>query len=218
MKTPELRTTDDGSKTLYNREIDECYHSTFGARNESSHIFIKSCLKESQASPISVLEIGFGTGLNAFLTALHSEESNTIIHYHTLELYPLSKEIYNQLNYATNDKELSLFEKLHTCEWEQTTQITNTFYLTKIKNDLQSVTFDSSFDCVYFDAFSPDKQPELWSQSVFDKIYNSMNKQGLLTTYCSKGIVRRTLQTIGFAVERIAGPIGGKREILRARK
>ncbi len=218
MKKIEFRTTNDGSTTLYNGEIDECYHSMFGARNESMHIFIESGLKQCDKSPISVLEIGFGTGLNTFLTALEAEKNGTAIHYTTLELYPLTADIYTQLPYAETAKETSLFTQLHTCAWEQNMAITPQFSITKLKADLCTIRFDKAFDCVFFDAFSPEKQPELWDSSIFEKIYHAMNSGGVLTTYCAKGVVRRTLQHVGFVVERIAGPVGGKREILRARK
>lgn len=218
MKKIEFRTTNDGSTTLYNGEIDECYHSMFGARNESMHIFIDSGLKQCDKTQINVLEVGFGTGLNAFLTALEAEKSNTRIHYTTLELYPLTADIYSQLPYATSAEERCLFTELHTCAWEHPIEITPQFLMTKLQADLCAIEFDKTFDCVFFDAFSPEKQPELWSTSIFEKIYHSMNSGGVLTTYCAKGIVRRTLQEVGFIVERIPGPIGGKREILRARK
>ncbi len=218
MKNIEFRTTSDGSTTLYNGDIDECYHSMFGARNESMHIFIESGLKQCDKTQINVLEVGFGTGLNAFLTALEAEKSNTRIHYTTLELYPLTTDIYSQLPYAETAEERSLFDELHTCAWEETIPISPYFSMTKLQADLCAIQFDRKFDCVFFDAFSPEKQPELWSTSIFEKIYHAMNSGGVLTTYCAKGIVRRTLQDVGFIVERIAGPIGGKREILRARK
>ena len=218
MKKIEFRTTNDGSTTLYNGEIDECYHSMFGARNESMHIFIESGLKLCHKTPINVLEVGFGTGLNAFLTALEAEKNGTPIHYTTLELYPLTPNIYTKLPYAETSEERNLFTLLHTCAWEQTIPITPYFSITKLQADLSTIHFDSTFGCVFFDAFSPEKQPELWEESIFAKIYKAMNTGGVLTTYCAKGVVRRTLQHVGFVVERIAGPVGGKREILRARK
>lgn len=218
MKNIEFRTTSDGSTTLYNGEIDECYHSMFGARNESMHIFIESGLKLCHKTPINVLEVGFGTGLNAFLTALETEKNGTPIYYTTLELYPLTADIYTKLPYAKTAEERNLFTQLHTCAWEQTIPITPHFSIKKLQADLSTIHFDSTFDCVFFDAFSPEKQPELWDSSIFEKIYHAMNSGGVLTTYCAKGVVRRTMQNVGFVVERIAGPVGGKREILRARK
>ncbi|MDD3480277.1 MAG: tRNA (5-methylaminomethyl-2-thiouridine)(34)-methyltransferase MnmD, partial [Paludibacteraceae bacterium] len=187
-------------------------------RNESMHIFIESGLKQCCKKPINVLEVGFGTGLNAFLTALEAEKNGTPIHYTTLELYPLTADIYTKLPYAETSEERNLFTLLHTCAWEQTIPITPYFSITKLQADLSTIHFDSIFDCVFFDAFSPEKQPELWEESIFAKIYKAMNTGGVLTTYCAKGVVRRTLQNVGFVVERIAGPVGGKREILRARK
>ena len=218
MKNIEFRTTCDGSTTLYNGDLDECYHSLFGARNESMHIFIESGLKQCHKTLINVLEVGFGTGLNAFLTALETEKIRTQIDYTTIELYPLPAEIYTKLPYAETSEEKQLFGQLHTCAWEQNVPITPQFSITKLQADLCTIRFNKTFDCVFFDAFSPEKQPELWNSAIFEKIYHAMNTGGILTTYCAKGIVRRTLQEVGFVVERIAGPIGGKREILRARK
>lgn len=218
MENIEFRTTCDGSITLYNGNIDECYHSMFGARNESMHIFIKSGLEQCKKTSINVLEVGFGTGLNAFLTALEAEKLNADIHYTTLELYPLTDTIYSQLPYPQTEQEKTLFLQLHTSPWEQSVQITPHFSITKLQADLCTIQFDNTFDCIFFDAFSPEKQPELWSKSIFEKLYSAMNPGSLLTTYCAKGIVRRTMQDVGFMVERIAGPVGGKREILRARK
>ncbi|HRS67325.1 MAG TPA: tRNA (5-methylaminomethyl-2-thiouridine)(34)-methyltransferase MnmD [Paludibacteraceae bacterium] len=218
MKNIEIRTTNDGSVTLYNRTIQECYHSMFGARNESTHIFIDSGLKQCHKTFINVLEVGFGTGLNAFLTALEAQNSKIKIHYNTLELYPLNTGIYSQLTYAQSNKEQDLFMQLHTCEWTQPIQITPYFSITKLQADLCKMEFKQVFDCVFFDAFSPEIQPELWTTSIFKTLYEAMNSDGILTTYCAKGSVRRTLQNVGFVVERIPGPVGGKREILRARK
>ena len=214
----EIRTTNDGSPTLYNNAISESYHSIFGARNESMHIFIAQGLNQCKKETIDVLEVGFGTGLNAFLAALEAQKTKKKIHYVTVELYPLPAEIYTQLHYATNAEEAHLFEQLHTCDWERNVQITPHFSITKLQVDVRTVTFKKTFDCLFFDAFSPEKQPDLWEVAIFQKMYKAMNSSGLLTTYCAKGSVRRTLQSIGFVVERLAGPIGGKREILRARK
>ena len=216
MKT-ELQTTSDGSYTLYVPEIDETYHSTHGALQESSHIFINVGLKQNLKQCVNVLEVGFGTGLNAFLTAIEAEKSGREIHYHTLEKYPIPFEKTVQLNYShqiSSDNANALFEKIQKAEWEIDVKITNGFILRKLHCDFTTYQPDTTFDVIYFDAFSPEKQPEMWTEEQFQKIYNACNQGAILTTYCAKGVVRRTLQAVGFKVERLPGP-PGKREILR---
>lgn len=213
----ELQITSDGSHTLYVPEIDEAYHSTHGAIQESTHIFITAGLKQSNQQFISILEIGFGTGLNAFLTAIEAEKSEQKIRYFTLEKYPVPIEKALQLNYSQQISEIdtkTLFEKIHLAEWETEVEITNNFTLKKLQIDFTTYLPDTTFDVIYFDAFSPEKQPEMWTEEQFLKIYNACNEGAILTTYCAKGLVRRTLQTVGFRIERLPGP-HGKREILR---
>ncbi len=212
----ELLITEDGSHTLFVSEIDECYHSSHGAIQESRHIFIEAGLKQCHKSKIRVLEVGFGTGLNAFLTMIEAERSGKTIHYTSLEKYPVEIEKALKLNYP---EELStgnrnLFEKLHTSAWNKDIQINPFFKLKKKEVDFTCYTFDNQFDVIYFDAFSPEKQPEMWRLEQFEKIYAYCNSGAILTTYCSKGIVRRAIQAAGFMVERLQGP-PGKREILR---
>jgi len=215
----ELLLTSDGSHTLYVSGIDECYHSTHGAIQESQHIFIEAGLKQCEKNEISVLEIGFGTGLNAFLTLLEAEKLQKKIHFSTLELYPVEIEKAIQLNYpdliATDKKEF--FKQLHTSEWNRDVEITKNFILTKIRTDFTSYTLTGKFDVVFFDAFSAEKQPEMWAQEQFTKLYQHCTKNAVLTTYCAKGIVRRAMQSAGFKVERLQGP-PGKREILRGKR
>lgn len=215
----ELLITSDGSHTLFVPEIDESYHSTHGAIQESRHIFIEAGLKQCTKSEISVLEIGFGTGLNAFLTLLEAEKCNQKIHFTTLEMYPVSVEKALQLNYPEElaQEDRANFEKMHTSTWNEEIQITPYFTLNKIETDFTSYTFEEKFDVVFFDAFSPEKQPEMWTQKQFEKIYASCNSGAILITYCAKGTVRRAMQAAGFAVERLPGP-KGKREILRCLK
>jgi len=216
----ELQITNDGSHTLYAPEIDETYHSTHGAIQESTHIFINAGLKQCKRQCANILEIGFGTGLNAFLTAIEAEKSGREIQYFTLEKYPVPFEKTLQLNYShqipIKDSD-SLFDKIHKAEWETEVQISTRFMLNKIQFDFTAYQPDKTFDMVYFDAFSPEKQPEMWTQEQFQKIYNACNEGAILTTYCAKGSVRRALQAVGFKVERLAGP-PGKREILRGIK
>jgi len=215
----ELKLTEDGSHTLFVQEIDECYHSTHGAIQESRHIFIEAGLKQCPKKEIRILEIGFGTGLNAFLTLLEAEGSEKQIHYTTLELYPVEIETALLLNYP---EELAPgrrheFEKMHTAGWNVEMPVTPFFTLNKIEADFTGFVFKDKFDVVYFDAFSPEKQPEMWSETLFEKIYLHCNSGAVLTTYCAKGNVRRAMQAAGFAVERLPGP-PGKREMLRGRK
>lgn len=222
-----IEKTDDGSATLFVPELDEHYHSTKGARTESQHIFIDMGLKASTATSPRVLEIGFGTGLNAWLTLKEAESSCREVHYTGLELYPLAWEMVEQLGYISSSEQqhdAELFKQLHTAPWEKEIQLTPHFTLLKQETDANLLKAEtdinklSSFDVIYFDAFAPEKQPEMWSQELFNRLYVLLNKDGILTTYCAKGIIRRMLQAAGFFVERLPGPPGGKREILRARK
>lgn len=213
---PELRITEDGSHTLYNSVVDECYHSTHGAVQESMHIFIQNALlfHEPQAS-LSVLEIGFGTGLNAWLTCVEAEKRQMQINYHALERYPVDAALYTQLNYVDGEEERRCFRLMHTCEWNVPIQLTTFFTLRKEKTDLLQWKAEQHYDLIYFDAFSPEKQPELWQEPIFAQLYAHTNPGGIFITYCAKGMVRRALQSVGYCVERIPGP-PGKREILRA--
>ena len=203
-------------------ELDEHYHSVKGARTESQHIFIDMGLKASAAPQPHVLEIGFGTGLNALLTLEAAEQDARPVHYTGIELYPLAWEEVDALGYSNNP----LFKQLHTAPWEEDVKISPHFTLRKIKGDANTVineelrVVNSSFSpsVVYFDAFAPEKQPEMWNEQLFRSLYVYMNTGGILTTYCAKGVIRRMLQAVGFRVERLPGPPGGKREILRATK
>ena len=213
----ELKLTDDGSLTLFVPEIDECYHSSHGAIQESRHIFIEAGLKQCQKDEICVLEIGFGTGLNALLALIEAEESGKKIHYIALEKNPVQAEKAILLNYPEkidSDKQ-DIFNLLHTSAWNEPIEITPYFTLHKIETDFTQYIHSQHYDVIFFDAFSPEKQPEMWSEEQFEKLYKSCNFGTVLTTYCAKGIVRRVMQGAGFKVERLPGP-PGKREILRA--
>ena len=222
MKT-ELIKTGDGSHTLFVPELNEHYHSTFGALSESMHIFINSGLKEAMKSPdaMRVLEIGFGTGLNALLTWMEVEKQARKIFYTAIEPFPVEEEIWSALNYPESFCTLSyrrIFDRIHEADWEKREQISPFFTLKKIKTTLeefQPVTGD--FNLVYFDAFGPDVQPEIWKEENFRKIYSVMRPGGIFVTYSVKGDVRRALKNCGFIVEKIPGP-EGKREITRAIK
>jgi tRNA U34 5-methylaminomethyl-2-thiouridine-forming methyltransferase MnmC len=217
----EITETQDGSHTLYLESIDEHYHSTFGAVQESQHVFIQAGFDLCPAKDIQVLEVGFGTGLNSYLTLISSLDSGKTVHYYTVENNPLTVEIWEKLNFTAHFPEHNpeLFSSLHQADWNCIVEIQKQFFLHKIEADLLQLDFKDmpTFDLVYFDAFSPDKQPELWDQSVFEKLYLKMKENSILVTYCAKGYVRRMLQSVGFRVERIPGP-PGKREMIRARK
>lgn len=273
-----IERTEDGSATLFVPELNEHYHSTKGARTESQHIFIDMGLKASTSVSPRILEIGFGTGLNAWLTLEEAERSGRNVYYTGLELYPLEWQMIEQLGYISDNEQLTidgeskpaieLFRQLHTSPWEEEVRLSPHFTLRKVEADVNHWTIEnnkwiinkpeknidpskevvdhpndstdyskpvvdhqnhatehskhiiaqSQFDVIYFDAFAPEKQPEMWSQELFDRLYVLLGDDGILTTYCAKGIVRRMLQSAGFIVERLPGPPGGKREILRARK
>jgi len=216
-----IELTADGSHTLFVPALDEHYHSVNGAIQESTHIFIDAGLHQCNKNSISILEIGFGTGLNAFLTLLDAQNKGTNINYTTLEAYPLPEDITEQLNYSeqTAPTKAYLFHRIHEVDWNKEIEITPYFNINKIEADFTSYDFENikDIDIVYFDAFAPDKQPDMWSQELFDRLYNTMSNGGILVTYCAKGMVRRMLQQSGFTVERLPGP-PGKREMLRAVK
>ena len=215
-----LEQTADGSYTLYVPELDEHYHSVKGALTESQHIFIDMGLKHSSVPSPRILEIGLGTGLNCFLTFIASEETGRKIHYTGIERYPLKEEVIRTLDYPTliGKGHDDAYFAIHQAAWEKDVPLSSSFTLHKIEGDFTQYTFEGKYDIIYFDAFAPEKQPEMWDQSLFDSLYHVLNNGGILTTYCAKGIVRRMLQASGFMVERLPGPPGGKREILRATK
>lgn len=209
--------TADGSGTLYVPELDEHYHSVKGALTESKHIFIDMGLAVTASGSPSVLEVGFGTGLNALLAWQWADKMQRPVHYTTLERYPLSWNEVAQLKY----EHAAELEQIHTTPWEVDVPLSPYFTLKKVECDatdyLQQQQSDL-FDVVFFDAFAPEKQPELWSETIFQSLYQTMRPGGLLTTYCAKGCIRRLLQSIGFVMERLPGPPGGKREMLRGGK
>ncbi|MDR0506149.1 MAG: tRNA (5-methylaminomethyl-2-thiouridine)(34)-methyltransferase MnmD [Dysgonamonadaceae bacterium] len=210
-----IETTADGSHTLSLPEMDEHYHSVNGAVQESKHVYIEAGLKQCGKTEINVLEMGFGTGLNALLTALEAEYHSIKVFYTGIEKYPLPQEIINQLNYKAINS--PLFQAIHQAEWGKSELINPYFQIEKIQTDFRDYHFLGRYDVVYYDAFAPDKQPEVWSQELFDKIFSAMNLNGVLTTYCAKGNIRRMMQCSGFTVERLPGP-PGKREMLRGIK
>ncbi len=218
----EVITTEDGSHSIFNKELNESYHSKFGAINESMVVFINSGFRQLlHKKKLNILEIGFGTGLNALLTGNIAIENQIEVNYYSIEPFPILPEIYNQLNYPEllNKKEDDgLFRKLHEVGWNKLYIINDHFSITKLNLKLEDTELNQNFfDLVYYDAFSPEVQAQLWTQSIFEKIYNSMSQGGIFTTYSAKGSVRRNLIQSGFKTERIPGP-KGKREIIRAVK
>ena len=212
--------TKDGSYTFRNDSLGEPYHSINGAITESMHVFINRGLKEHQGSDLRIFEVGFGTGLNALLSLICSETCNISINYSAIELYPLGKCKWSLLNYGDFcPPEYSTFMGLlHMAEWEIPVAITKKFVIRKIRADILNYDdVDTYYDIVYFDAFSPEIQPELWNIEMFRKIYSMMNWNGILVTYSAKGDVRRALEAAGFKTERLEGP-QGKRHMLRAKK
>lgn len=216
----QLEKTADGSYTLFVPELDEHYHSVKGALTESEHIFINMGLRHCTVPMPKVLEIGFGTGLNVFLSLLSAEQDKRPVHFTTIERFPLNMDIIHSMNYPAQiaPSHADAYEAIHTAPWNEDVNITPFFTLHKLEADFTHYAFSKGYDVIYFDAFAPEKQPEMWSQELFDNLYSILNQGGILTTYCAKGVVRRMLQTAGFTVERLPGPPGGKREILRATK
>ena len=214
----ELVNTNDGSNSLKNLIINDSYHSKYGAINESKHIFINNGLKRISKKKIRVLEIGFGTGLNALLTQLYCDKKKQNIIYHTIDNLPLKKDTYSSLNYCDQLKiDKDIFLKIHNSLWENEIELSNFFVLKKINCDFTKKLFNEKYDLIYFDAFSPSKQPEMWVLDNFKKLYNCLNRNGVLITYSSKGDVKRTIKEVGFNVFSVEGPTG-KREITLACK
>ena len=209
--------TDDGSKSLYLPEMNETYHSKFGAKNESEHVFINAGFKQIQKKEIAILEVGFGTGLNVLLTYFEALKSQQKVFFESLEKYPLPENILPEINNFDDTAYRELFHRIHQAAWQQPVNLSENFTLLKNQVDLLAYQTTHKFDLVYFDAFAPDKQPEMWTADIFTKMYNLLNENGILVTYSAKGSVRRTMQATGFKVERIPGP-PGKREMLRAKK
>jgi len=205
----------DGSQTVYSERYGQHYHSMHGALSESEHVFIKEGLDRLTRTKIKVLECGFGSGLNALLTLREAIERNIEIDYHGIELNPISEEIWNSLKYERSGlKELmTFFQAMHEAQWAKQSQIHPLFQLTKLKEDLITTSLEGGYDLVYFDAFGPATQPELWTREIFERMYQSMATGGVLTTYSCKGDVRRAMTSIGFDVEKPEGP-PGKRSML----
>jgi tRNA U34 5-methylaminomethyl-2-thiouridine-forming methyltransferase MnmC len=215
----ELVITSDGSHTIFVPELNEHYHSIHGAVQESSLVYIKNGLEFCTANPLSIFEVGFGTGLNTLLTAISNNDNKRIIHYTSIEKHPISISVINTLNHwnfaGSNGKQI--FNSIHTAKWGSFEKISDSFYLKKIRGDLVEDKIEGKFNLIYFDAFGPDKQPEIWAQNVFEKIAEITVSGGIFVTYSAKGAIKRLLRVNGFKVSMLPGP-PGKREMIRATK
>ena len=213
--------TEDGSHSLQLKELDETYHSIHGAIQESNHVYIEAGLnywlhKNLKSTSVKILELGFGTGLNAMLTAI-TVKGNVKASYRTIEKYPLAKELTDLLNHGEILHNSSLFNTIHSVSWGEEHQLTPNFSIKKTATDFENFSTPEQYDLIYFDAFAPAKQPELWTKSIFEHCYKLLNKGGVLVTYSAKGQLKRDLRSIGFLVESLPGP-PGKFEITRAIK
>ena len=222
MQERRIFTTADGSHSISLGDSDLTYHSRHGAVQESRHVFIEAGLffRASTLNSLKILEIGFGTGLNAFMTLLEATRRNWTIHYDTYELYPLSPEQVRLLNYpeileATSCQEA--WEQLHDCPWEQLMTWSPHFHFQKHRQAFQEIDARDQYDLIYFDPFAPEADPPSWGKPFLEQMYRALRQEGVLTTYCAKGVVKRTLKSIGFTVETLPGP-PGKREMTRAIK
>lgn len=216
----EIIQTSDGSTTIHIKEWDECYHSKHGAIQEAKHVFIKNGLALFPNQKVSVLEIGFGTGLNAFITYLEAKELGQIIDYVGVEAFPISEKELLAMNYPEELNALDskkIFDEMHTANWEKKNNLTEIFALTKRKQFFEQINDIEKFDLIYFDAFGYRVQPELWSLAVFERMYKSLKPDSVLVTYAARGVIKRNMIEAGFTVEKLAGP-PGKREMFRARK
>jgi len=217
--TDKIIITSDGSHTLHVPGMNEHFHSTGGAVRESMLVFITNGFDHSKAENLKILEVGFGTGLNALLTFSRSVETGRPVNYTSIEKYPLDRDTLEELNHysyaGTNGKQYAGL--IYSAQWNTETRLNENFVLNKVNDDFLSCQLTGGFNLIYFDAFGPDKQPEMWSQELFDKIAKATVKGGILVTYSVKGTVKRALKASGFSVELLKGP-PGKRQVLRAVK
>lgn len=216
----EVIITSDGSTSIHLPDWGESYHSKHGAIQEAYHVFIKNGLFLCKEESVSVLEIGFGTGLNAFITLLESEKTNQNIDYVGVEGFPISAEEISQMNYASQlnvGSYVDFFKQMHATCWEDKHLISSHFQLTKRNQLFTEITDKNQFDVIYFDAFGYRVQPELWSAEIFLKMYNALNINGILVTYACRGPIKKAMIEAGFQIEKLAGP-PGKREMLRGFK
>jgi tRNA U34 5-methylaminomethyl-2-thiouridine-forming methyltransferase MnmC len=219
MHSSELFFTEDGSHSIFSTKYKVPYHSRHGAIIETKHVFIEAGLKPMlQKKALGVLDIGFGTGLNAFMSLLESNKNSSSIYYEAIEAYPLQKEVVNQFNYAQElHAKQETFIQLHTTEWNKEHSLTDKFTFKKQLNTFEEFTSSNYFDVIYYDAFAPSAQPTLWETGLLAKMYSLLNPNGVLVTYCAQGQFKRNLKAVGFSIEPLPGP-PGKREMTRARK
>lgn len=214
-------TTEDGSHSLFDDDLNETYHSTRGALGESLHVFVKEglsyWLSKNNAEEVSILEVGLGTGLNAFLAAQFANENNITVHFTSLEPYPIEEEIYENLNFHQTADERELLMKIHNAKWQEPVELSNSFSIYKTEDKLETFETIDSYDLIFFDAFAPSKQPEVWSLNNIKKCFDISSKGAMLTTYCAQGQFKRNLAEVGFEVETLQGAMG-KKEMVRGVK
>lgn len=216
----EIIITGDGSVTIHLPDMKESYHSKFGAIREAYHVFIQNGLALTKGQPVAVLEIGFGTGLNAFITYLEALKSGQQIHYTGVEAYPVAVEEAMQLNYVTElnaINHMAVYEQMHRSGWEQPVVLPGNFTLVKQHKFFQDITDEGLYDLIYFDAFGYHAQPELWSEEIFAKMYKALKPNGILVTYACRTVIKNAMKAAGFSTEKLPGP-PGKREMLRGYK
>lgn len=216
----EIITTNDGSTTIHLPELNESYHSKHGAIQEAYHVFIKNGLSLFEGKSVSILEIGFGTGLNSFITYLEAKKSNQAIDYVGVEAYPVAVEEALQMNYVKElnaNQEAAIFKSMHEADWEEKVAISDDFSLTKRQQLFQDINDEDAYNLIYFDAFGFRVQPELWSLEVFQKMYNALKINGVIVTYACRSSIKNAMIECGFKVEKLPGA-PGKREMLRAKK
>lgn len=218
----EIISTGDGSSSLYNAALDETYHSTKGALTESQYVYIDKgveYLKQKGSREFEILEIGFGTGLNAILTYMYKLQYPELeFNYTTIEKYPLTPETIQQLTYngiSDNENIAEVYNAMHTCSWGNSYKLEEGFTFTKLQQDINTINNSAQYNLVYYDAFAPSKQPEMWTMEVLEKIKQSMQVGGVLVTYCAQGQFKRNLKALGFELDIIEGPMG-KKEMTRA--
>jgi tRNA U34 5-methylaminomethyl-2-thiouridine-forming methyltransferase MnmC len=213
----ELIESGDGSHTLYVPLLKETYHSTHGAIVESRYVYIKQGLEILAAPSLKVLEVGFGTGLNALLSLIHATKNNQSIEYHTIEPFPINQELVHHLNYGTILGMHPEWMQMHQTPFNESTTINNSFIFHKSNSTIQDYQCNTLFDIIYYDAFAPSKQAEMWEESIFEKLFNTLNQGGIIVSYCASGAFKRNLRKSGFVVETLAGP-PGKKEMTRGMK
>lgn len=208
-------TTEDGSQSLFDEELNETYHSTKGARGESAYVFIEQGLNqlEDGNQSVAILEVGFGTGLNAWLTMKWAEQKALTVHFHTLEPFPIPENIWRNMDLSENPE----FAGLHEAEWGKPTAFGDYFHLEKQQTRIEELDAEDHYDVIFFDAFAPSKQPEVWSIENIRRCFSALKPRGILTTYCAQGQFKRDLVEVGFDMEVLPGALG-KKEMIRGLK